>query len=232
MGPGRVAAIAAVVLPVVIAGTFIAAANLKFEAAAAKWGRTHYDFEITADGFFAQLGQRLDLSTAFWQGEAYISEIEKPGVFSWSNQFVALIPRIFWRDKPIIDYGQRVTSDIYGLPEIKSSSTISTIGDINMNSGPYGVLIIGIVVGIACIFIEQRIRGGRSGPFGYIGLAIFVTGLFQHEAPMGNILAGGLQALVVLFLFWRAAVIMSGRWSMRPIASPLRPSRPDQEVLT
>jgi peptidoglycan biosynthesis protein MviN/MurJ (putative lipid II flippase) len=62
-------------------------------------------------------------------------------------------------------------------------------------------------------------------------LAIFVTGLFQHEAPLGIILAGGLQALVVLFVLWGAAVVVSPHWNWR--RSELRtPSKPQQDALT
>jgi hypothetical protein len=231
MGSAKLASIA-VVLIVTIVGTFTAAGNLKFAAAFAKWGRTDFAFVITADDVLSQLGQRLDLGPPFWQSSAYISAIDTPGLFSWSNQFLVLIPRIFWRDKPIVDYGQRVTSDIYGLSGVQSSSTISTLGDVNLNSGPYGVLIIGIVIGIACIYIEERIRSGRSGPLGYIALAAFVTVLFQHEAPLGIILAGGLQALVVLFVLWRAAVIVSAQWSWRRSELRTPPSKPNQDALT
>lgn len=230
LGSGKLATIAGVLI-ITIVGSFTAAANLKFAAAFEKFGRSDFAFVITGDDAVSQLGQRIDLGPPFWQSSAYISAIETPGVFSWSNQLVALVPRIFWPDKPVIDYGQRVTSDIYGLREVQSSSTISTLGDVNLNSGPYGVLILGIVIGVACIYIEQRIRCRRSGPLGYIVLAIFVTGIFQHEAPLGIILAGGLQALVVLFVLWGAAVVVSAHWNSRRSALPV-PSIPQQDALT
>lgn len=231
MGTGKLAAIATGLI-IAMVGSFSAAANLKSAAVFAQWGRGDINFTWTADNMLSQLGQRLDSGPPFWQSSAYSSVVGTPGSFSWSNQLVALIPRIFWRDKPIMDYGQLVTSDIYGMRDVKSSSTISTLGDVNLNSGPYGILLIGILIGILLILIEQRIRCRRSGPIGYIGLAIVVAGLFKHEEPLGLILASGLQALVVLVLLWRVAVIVSAHWGSRQSPLRMRPPNPEPEAVT
>src|SRR6185437_181691 len=140
-------------LIITIVGSFNAAADIKDAAATSKWGRSDFAFVISDDDALSQLGDRMDLGPPFWQSSAYISAIETPGSLSWSNQLVALIPRVFWPDKPVMDYGQRVTSEIYALRDVQSSSTISTLGDVNLNSGPYGVLVIGIVIGIACFYV-------------------------------------------------------------------------------
>jgi hypothetical protein len=103
---------------------------------------------------------------------------------------------------------------------------------VNLNGGLFGVLVVGILIGITSIYIEERSRCGRSGPLGYIVLAIFVTALFQQESPLGIILASGLQALVVLFILWRVAVILSGHWSWRPASSRMERSGARQEALT
>ena len=114
VGSGKLAAVA-VGLAVVIVGSFTVAAHLKTEAAVAQMGRTDIDFVWTADAVLPQLGQRLDLGPAFWESSAYFSAVETPpDVFSWSNQLIALIPRIFWPDKPIMDWGRQVTFYIYG----------------------------------------------------------------------------------------------------------------------
>jgi hypothetical protein len=230
VGFGKLAAVA-VGLAVVIVGSFTVAAHLKTEAAVAQMGRTDIDFVWTADAVLPQLGQRLDLGPAFWDSSAYFSAVETPDVFSWSNQLIALIPRIFWHDKPIMDWGRQVTFYIYGSND-RTSSTISTLGDVIVNSGLYGVLIIGIVIGIGLNLIEQRVRARRAGPIGCIVFAIFVAGLFQQEQPLGLILASGLQGLVVLFLVWRVAVIMSAQSTWRRSALRMRPSNPAQDALT
>jgi hypothetical protein len=230
MGSGKLAAIAAG-LAIAAIGTFTAAAFLKDAAAMSKWGRTDAPIVWTADEFLPQLGQRLDLGPPFKMSLAYSGAVEEPGVFSWSNQSVALFPRIFWRDKPIVGYPQFVTSEIYGLRDVQSSSTISTLGDVNLNSGPYGTLIIGILIGIGLNLIEQHIRSGRSRPIGYIAFAIILPVLIDQETPLGLKLADLLQPLVVLLLLWRVAVIVSVHSSRRG-ASRMRLSNLEQGALT
>jgi threonine/homoserine/homoserine lactone efflux protein len=92
-------------------------------------------------------------------------------------------------------------------------------------------MIIGILIGFGLNLIEQHIRSGRSSPIGYIAFAAILPVLIDQEAPIGLKLADLLQPLVVLFLMWRIAVIVSDHSSRPSRASPTRFAKLEQRAL-
>jgi hypothetical protein len=204
--PGRVAVGSLALLAVAIVG-FIGAANVKSEAATNS-GLSSAGTELFGlDEALPTIANRLDLRPALQTAVDLRDDPSAADAVSWTFQLQALVPRALWPNKPIIDYGQRVTAEIYGARNSRSSSTVTTIGDTLINFGAAGVVVAAVLLGALLRVLERLARYGR-GPVGLAlaaSVAVFVVG---QEAPLILSIAGLIRNLLVSWLLWRLATYL------------------------
>jgi hypothetical protein len=116
---------------------------------------------------------------------------------SVTHQFEDFVPRPLWPGKPIFDYGEQVSTAIYGLPaSYHTSSTVTWLGDLYLNGGPWLILASGVVLGAAVRRALQRAT--RNNTLSTIFTVSLVSALFDPENPIVLAVAG--IARTVIFL--------------------------------
>lgn len=159
-----------------------------------------------ADTWLPSLASRLDLTAPLevalpYRGTRVVELVD------WLSQAVAVIPRVIWPEKPITDYGQVITSVIYNSSGY-SSSTITTVGDVYLNTGFIGLAFVGVGVGFAICHVETFVRS-RSAVWPVVLLAALVTTTLDHEAPLA------LGAIDML----RTVIVVGGLWTLLSVRS-------------
>jgi hypothetical protein len=134
-----------------------------------------------------------------------------------THQLEILVPRPLWPDKPIFNYGEQVSSAIYGIPaSYKTASTITWLGDLYLNDGPWGILVSGIILGS---LLRRVLRRAVRGSTLMIVVTVpLVTALFNAESTIILGIAGMLQTVILLTLACLIArslspILLGGRLS-------------------
>jgi len=138
-------------------------------------------------------------------------------VVAMTHQLEILVPRPLWPDKPIFNYGEQVSSAIYGIPaSYKTASTITWLGDLYLNDGPWGILVSGIILGS---LLRRVLRRAVRGSTLMIVVTVpLVTALFNAESTIILGIAGMLQTVILLTLACLIArslspILLGGRLS-------------------
>lgn len=194
--PKRVAVMA---IAVIIGGfAFSAATEVKVDAANSRNSLSAEDF--TGDSRLQVIGHRMDLTENF-RTSLRFDHPRLSGPLGWPEQAQVVIPRQLWPDKPIMDYGQRVTELIFG-PGVRSSSTFSTLGDVTWNVGPWGAGLLAIGLGLALVAIERRSLAPSAGAAS-VALLVVVAGMvLDHEQPAVLGIVGALRTGLVVWALW------------------------------
>ncbi len=120
-------------------------------------------------------------------------------VVSMTHQVESFVPRELWPEKPVFNYGEQVSSVIFGLPaSYRTSSTITWLGDLYLNGGLWTILFTGVVLG--SVVRRTFRRAVRAGPMMTILTVLLVSALFNPENPIVLAIAGMLRAFLVLGL--------------------------------
>lgn len=184
-------------------GAFIGAAEVKKDIADSSNAQSAGNRVWNLDESLEQLGGRLN-SSSYFRASIPFSDQSDLGSLSWSSQASFIIPRAVWPDKPSSNYGQEVTDRVYGLVGVKSSSTISTLGDVHLNVGPIGVIATALGLGLGLVAIERRART-RPTLFSLAALSVAAIMICNQEQPLALMLVGFLRSLLVVGALWFSA---------------------------
>jgi hypothetical protein len=122
----------------------------------------------------------------------------------WLAPVYPLIPRILWKDKPILNKGQRF-SEALGRPDT-TASAMTTIGDLYSLYGIAGVLIGMFVYGIGLqLYMNWMCRGGISerGLFVYLTLIVPLIAIEINAVTLiAAVVQTGVVAVIVSYLIY------------------------------
>jgi hypothetical protein len=115
----------------------------------------------------------------------------------WLAPFYPLVPRMLWKDKPVLNKGQRLSVAL-GRPS-NTSSAVTPIGDLYSIYGPYGVVVGMLIYGVCLqIYMNSASRGHSERKlFVYI---LMIVPLINLEQDTVALVAGVVQLAIVLTL--------------------------------
>lgn len=146
------------------------------------------------------ISRRLDMAESLASGYRYRDDAVVRDRLAWKDQALAFVPRVLWPEKPDANYGQRVSVYVYGLPFGASSSTITTIGDVLLNSNFLGVATVAWAWGFLISRVETWARGDRvTSPVIVTAVALSVL---NFEQPLLLTIAGTLKLVLLASLVW------------------------------
>lgn len=203
----RLMALAAVALPAAFVATFGVGSMIRNAVAADLGVQSRGTQPFGFSDAVEEVSLRLDLGSSLTQAVEVADLRAVQNAVDWSDQLLAVVPRAIWPDKPVLDYGQRVSITAYGSGPTTSSSTLTTIGDAFINFGTAGVLLLSLAIGYAVCAAEAvtRIRSGIPGLVITGGLAVWIT---DHEGGVILSTIGTLQMVIVVFVAWRVCDIV------------------------
>jgi hypothetical protein len=152
-----------------------------------------------------------------------VLELPSPSLLSgdetvWMAPVYPFIPRVLWRDKPILNKGQRM-SWAMGIGGI-SSTNVPGIADMYIIGGTKGVLL-GMFLWGACLQIYMNVMGGvlsERDVFFYVLMLIPLTNI-EHDTV--GLISGAVQNAIVFLLLSR--FVYGRRVSPMPPAASLVP---------
>lgn len=206
---------AVVVACVLAVGAFMLASEKKSDAIEASVG-SDSTFGLSSDPLTNVLA-RLDKSAFLDQA---VRAAELPWVreaLSWNVQVAVGVPRLVWPNKPIGDYGQRVSVYVYGFEPGQTSSTVTVVGDAYINLGRPGVLLGGVALGFLLAGVESWVR--RSD--GVVALAltpVIVSTALNFETPLGLMVVTSVRLTALSCVVWWCASIGARRNSSTAVA--------------
>lgn len=223
--PRRLMVIApAVLLLVVIA--FMTAAQIKSDTATNYRNSSAGTALFGANEAITTVATRLDFGDPLQRAITLQDDAALQEAVLWSRQLGTLVPRLIWPDKPVGDYGQRVTAVIYGLENSRSSATITVIGDSLVNFGWAGVLLSAVFLGGLLRLLERRIRLG-SGWLSLVLAASLCYTILSAEVSVIAFLISLLRTFGLAALIWGVTELTpgGGRWQPKRDAPPARGAR-------
>ncbi len=127
-----------------------------------------------------------------------------------SSQFELFIPRSLWPNKPIFNYGEQISTTVYGLPaSYHTSSTITWLGDLYLNGGLVFVLLSGLALAAVVQFTFERAAKGRT--LTILIAVLLLQVLFSAESPLVFSLAGAFRSFILLgFVSYASGPIRRG----------------------
>jgi hypothetical protein len=159
---------------------------------------------IAASDAVPYIAARLDLGQSLTRAIDRKDDPDLAEAASWRFQAQAFVPRSIWPDKPILDYGQRISAAAYGMRQSRSSSTISMIGDALINVGPGGVALVAVLLGFGVAFAERRIRAG-AGVWSLVTAVALSVAVLGQESPLPLTAARLLRDVLVVGFLWLGA---------------------------
>src|SRR5450631_131016 len=202
-----------IVLPILLIltiSTFVLGANVRNAAANNLWVSSSGTQLFTLDNALANTSTRLQLASSLHTAIEHRNDMAAKDAVSWTTQFQAVVPRFLWPEKPVVDYGQRVSVAMYGLAYGRSSSTVTTVGDCLLNFGLVGLVLIGLLVGYGFRWTEARVHAGTGG-LSLVAGAIVVYSAIGQEEPIVLILIGILRNGLLVGGFWAVATLVASR---------------------
>jgi hypothetical protein len=196
------------VLLIMLLSTFVLGANIK-NSAANRLGVSSSGTQLfTLDNALTNTSTRLQLGTYLDVAIEHGDDAGLKEAVSWGPQLQAAVPRFLWRDKPVVDYGNQVSVALYGSPFKRSSTPITTVGDILLNFGPFGVVLMGLFVGYAFRRVAVRVRSSTAG-MSVLLCALFSYSAMNQEGAIILILIGILRDGLVAGGLWTAVTLVS-----------------------
>lgn len=120
------------------------------------------------------------------------------GEFYFVAPLIAVVPRVFWPNKPILNIGERTSRDYYNIPR-GTSTTRTVMGDLHANFGPPGVAF-GMVLFGAIIGALRRYFVVRRNVFSLLIYSIGVYSMLEYESDFTSLIAGLPRTLVMVAL--------------------------------
>jgi hypothetical protein len=189
---------------------FWAAAAVRSEAASES-GLSSTGTQFRSDTWARAIGDRLNLEAPASMGVSVANSRAAQDAVAWSTYSQSIIPRAIYPDKPVMDYGQRVTRDIY-LKDYKSSSSVTVIGDIYINARSMGIFICAAALALALAALERRFRVLQGRSTYWPPLVIITTQcLTQLEGSPILLLVGAARNALLLVPLWVLATKFARR---------------------
>ena len=198
----RLVVVVSILAAVAVAG-FIVGANVRNVAATQLDVSSEGTQLFSLDQALPVVTRRLDEGAPLQAAIQFQDSLSVQEAVSWTFQVEALIPRFLWPDKPVIDYGQRVSVAVYGEYG-RTSSTITTIGDTLVNFKIPGMIIAAILLGFVLRLAERRVRSS-------VGLASLVLAAAlsyaatNQESPLILVVTDVLRNILVAAVLWAAS---------------------------
>jgi hypothetical protein len=200
-GSRRVIVVASILAAFAVA-TFIVGANVR-NATATQLGLSSQGTQlISLDQALPAVTTRLDLGVPLQKAIQFQDSLSVQEAVSWTFQVEALIPRFFWPDKPVIDYGQRVSVAVYGYQYGQTSSTITSIGDTLVNFKIPGMIIASVLLGFVLSLGERRVRSSVGLASLVLAATLSYAAVGGQESPLIIAVAGALRNLMVAAVLW------------------------------
>lgn len=121
--------------------------------------------------------------------------------------WVALIPRVLWRDKPIItDVGNQLSVQLYSRPDMISSSTAPTYSaEAYWNGGYYLVIITSIYLGCLfglCSHLAASQKFARNPAYLVVAFPMILSAVFLESWIVATYIGGVFTAIIFFLLFY------------------------------
>lgn len=203
------------VLLIITIFTIVLGASIKNTAAAELGVSSSGTRLFTVDNASTTIASRLQLGSSLDTAIKYRDVAKAKDAVSWEDQLRAAVPRLLWPDKPVVDYGQRVSVAMYGLTYGQSSSTVTTIGDSLLNFGLGGVAFAGLLAGLALSKIEARVRWATKRLSVLLVAVLVYSVVGSPEQPLVLIIIGVLRNILVCGALWAAAALIADRRKTR-----------------
>lgn len=98
---------------------------------------------LTMTNFTSTIIERFDDLSNLNRAQQYRDSDAARSAVSLQDQVAAIIPRAFYSEKPVVDYGRQVSIAIYNEPTTtRNSSTVTTFGDAFINLGSVGAVVL------------------------------------------------------------------------------------------
>jgi hypothetical protein len=143
--------------------------------------------------------------------------------------FLAIIPRVFWPDKPIVAGSGSIVADATGLQLSTSTSFgVGSVMEFDINFGIPGVIIGFLLLGF--VLRKLDLKGARSYEEGELGstLVYFLpaVAMIQPNGSMVEVIGGAAAALMAAYA-WRWAWM---RWPKPTVFASLPTARATRSV--
>jgi hypothetical protein len=158
--------------------------------------------ELTASS--AQLADRFEIVSAF---AVVVSNYEALGPYEaaygldnsiWTYTWTAFIPRIIWKDKPVIADGYSYNELYFGHGGY--GMTMTVMGDLLRNFGPVGVPIGMILLGFAIRIFYSMLVEGVPFSIWKVTLYFIVLTKINYDGFYGEILPSVIRVSAVIFI--------------------------------
>lgn len=140
--------------------------------------------------------QRLDEASFLAAGLAASGPAVKQAV-RMDHQIEIFVPRQLWPGKPDFNYGEQISTAVYGLPaSYYTSSTITWLGDLYLNGGLILVLLAGMVLATVARRVFEHAVEGRVVTV--LTAVLLLEVILNAELPLVLSLAGAIKSLLLL----------------------------------
>lgn len=128
------------------------------------------------------------------------NEIPYKGIDAFVSIPTGLVPRVLWPGKPVLTSGIEISEQIYRIRAgTTTSSTLSTFGEAYWYLGFVGVLVAGLVLGVAYrLLVNNTLAVGAAAVF-----APFLGTLLDLDAQFSVVIIGLAQSFLVAALGYR-----------------------------
>jgi hypothetical protein len=116
----------------------------------------------------------------------------------WMAPIYPLIPRFLWKEKPVLNKGQRLSIALGGTST--SSAAITPVADLFSMYGTYGVLVGMFIYGV-CLHLYMNWMGREA--FSERRLFVYLSmlmGLINLEESVVGLIAGAVQSIIISVL--------------------------------
>lgn len=207
-------------LAALIIGTFVIGAQVKNRAANEQHVASSGTQLFGLNQAVKQVATRLDYGYELSRAVTLADDHNLRAAVNLGTQIQAGVPRFLWPGKPPVDYGQQVSVAAYSLRYGQSSSFLTDIGDQYVNFKGPGVVIGGLLLGLAMCAAERAVRSGRGLPSMVFAAALGYSAL-TGQATIILTTVGVVRAFVFTLILWVGADwFRPVRHEPRPAAQP------------
>lgn len=137
----------------------------------------------------------------------------------WMAPFYPFIPRVLWKDKPVLDKGKRLSVAL-GMPPT-TSTAVTPIGDLFMLGGTPGVIAGMFVYGLALQIFMNIVGKGEITERGLFFFLSVLPVIINIENDVVMLISASIQSIVLMLLvarliygpgipFWRQPKVQGG----------------------
>lgn len=133
---------------------------------------------------------------------AYIFELTQKSGFQNGSTFeyipIAIVPRIFWPDKPVIPQGQRFSAEMFHLERVNIGMLI--VGELYWNYGFIGIIIGSFIIGLSLGYLWKLLNPVALNNFLYFTLYFYLLQACIGGSEFSAVFVGILQLIIFFFV--------------------------------